>query len=127
MPTTRRDVLAGFGILTVGAASAAPSQAAAAAKPRFAMVVDVGKCIGCQACLRACAKDRSAVIRMSRDGKKARGLCDLCGGDPACVKACPEQCLSIVPANVDGKNMAATPLFIAGQLSRSIYRSGRHN
>ena len=33
----------------------------------------------------------------------------------------------IVPANVDGKNMAASPAIIAGQVSRSVYRSGRNN
>jgi Fe-S-cluster-containing hydrogenase component 2 len=90
-----------------------------------AIILNESKCIGCQACINACSKDRTAVIRMNRDGKKALGLCDLCGGDPACVKACPEQCLSILPANVDGRKLAAKPADIAGQLSLSIYRSGR--
>lgn len=90
-----------------------------------AIILDEKKCIGCQACMHACAKDRSAVIRMSRDGKKALGLCDLCGGDPACVKVCPEQCLSIVPANVDGKVLAAKPTEIARSLFLSVYRTGR--
>jgi len=108
--------------------SVCPTEAAALSRDSRtgAILLNESKCIGCQACLKVCAKDRSAVIRMSRDGKKALGLCDLCGGDPACVKACPEQCLAIVPANVDGKNLAATPLVIADQLSRSIYRLGRN-
>ena len=87
-------------------------------------MLNESKCIGCQACINACAKDRTAVLRMSRDGKKALGLCDLCGGDPACVKACPEQCLSIVPANIDGKVLAAKPAEIARSLSLSVYRAG---
>jgi Fe-S-cluster-containing dehydrogenase component len=109
--------------------SVCPSDAAALSRdPRTgAILLNENKCIGCQACIKACAKDRSAVIRISRDGKKALGLCDLCGGDPACVKACPEQCLSIIPANVDGKIMAASPSIIAGQVSRSVYRSERNN
>ena len=109
--------------------SVCPPEAAALSRdPRTgAILLNESKCIGCQACIKACAKDRSAVIRISRDGKKALGLCDLCGGDPACVKACPEHCLSIVPANVDGKNVAAAPVIIAGQVSRSVYRSGRNN
>ena len=109
--------------------SVCPPEAAALSRdPRTgAILLNESKCIGCQACIKACAKDRSAVIRISRDGKKALGLCDLCGGDPACVKACPEHCLSIVPANVDGKNMAAAPVIISGQVSRSVYRSGRNN
>ena len=90
-----------------------------------AILLNESKCIGCQACIHACSKDRTAVIRMSRDGKKALGLCDLCGGDPACVKVCPEQCLSIVPANVDGKVLAANPTEIARSLSLSVYRAGR--
>ena len=109
--------------------SVCPPQAAALSRdPRTgAVLLNESKCIGCHACIKACAKDRSAVIRISRDGKKALGLGDLCGGDPACVKACPEQCLSIVPANVDGKTMAASPSTIAGQVARSVYRSGRNN
>jgi Fe-S-cluster-containing hydrogenase component 2 len=90
-----------------------------------AVLLNEAKCIGCRACLNACAKDRSNVIRMSRDGSKALGICDLCGGDPICVKRCPEQCLSIVPTNQDGRNLAAKPSDIARSLSRSIFRSGR--
>jgi Fe-S-cluster-containing hydrogenase component 2 len=90
-----------------------------------AVMLNEDKCIGCQACLNSCAKDRSGIIRMSRDGKKALGICDLCRGDPACVKVCPEKCLSIVPANIDGKNLAAKPSAIAGSLSRSLYRLRR--
>ena len=109
--------------------SSCPSEVGALGRDRLtgAILLNESKCIGCQACLEACAKDRSAVIRMSRDGKKALGICDLCGGDPACVKVCPEQCLSIVPANMDGKNLAAKPADIARQLALSMYRSGREN
>ena len=89
-----------------------------------AILLNEDRCIGCRACLEACAKDRASVIRMSRDGRKAMGICDLCGGDPACVKACPEQCLSIVPANQDGRRLAAKPEDIARSLSRGIYRAG---
>lgn len=90
-----------------------------------AVLLNEAKCIGCRACLTACAKDRSDVIRMSRDGNKALGICDLCGGDPACVKVCPEQCLSLVPANQDGRGLAANPSTIARSLAHNIYRSGR--
>ena len=90
-----------------------------------AVILNEAKCIGCRACLSACARDRSDVIRMSRDGKKALGICDLCGGDPACVKACPENCLSLVPANQDGRSFAAKPAEIARSLSRSVYRVRR--
>jgi len=108
--------------------AACPKEAGALTRDPLtgAIILNEVKCIGCRACLRACAKDRSDVIRMSRDEKKALGICDLCGGDPACVKACPEQCLSLVPANQDGRTLAAKPGDIARSLSRSIYRSGRN-
>lgn len=90
-----------------------------------AILISESKCTGCRACLNACAIDRSDVIRMSRDGSKAIGICDLCGGDPVCVKACPEQCLSLVPANQDGRSLAGSPATLARSVSRSVYRSGR--
>ena len=55
MPTTRRDVLAGLSALTVGAAErGAEPRRRPRPSHRFAMVVDVGKCIGCQACTVSC-------------------------------------------------------------------------
>lgn len=90
-----------------------------------AILLDEARCIGCKACIQVCEKDRTGIIRLNREGTKAIGLCDLCGGDPACVKACPEQCLSVVPANVDGKSLAAKPAVLAGRLTRTLYRAGR--
>ncbi|MHC1760665.1 MAG: 4Fe-4S dicluster domain-containing protein [Negativicutes bacterium] len=107
--------------------AACPKEAGALSRDPLtgAILLSNSKCIGCGACLKVCAKDRSDVIRMSRDGKKAVGICDLCGGDPACVKVCPEQCLSLVPANQNGIHFAASPEKIARSLSHGIYRSGR--
>ena len=107
--------------------SACPKDVVALSRDRLtgAILLDEAKCIGCGACQTACTRERSGVIRMQRDGKKAAGICDLCGGDPACVKACPEHCLSLVPANQDGRDLAAKPAVIAQSLSRHLYRSGR--
>lgn len=107
--------------------AACPKEAGALSRDRIthAVLLDEAKCIGCQACIAACNKDRAGVIRLSRDGKTALGICDLCGSDPACVKACPEQCLAIVPANQDGRNFAAKPAAIAARLARSLFRSAR--
>jgi len=107
--------------------AACPKEAGALSRDPLtgAILLSNSKCIGCGACLKVCAKDRSDVIRMSRDGKKAVGICDLCGGDPACVKVCPEQCLSLVPANQNGLHFAASPEKIARSLYHGIYRSGR--
>ena len=107
--------------------SACPKDVVALSRDRLtgAILLDEAKCIGCGACQTACARERSGVIRMRRDGKKACGICDLCGGDPACVKACPEHCLSLVPANQDGRDLAVKPAAIAQSLSRHLYRSGR--
>ena len=107
--------------------AACPKEAGALTRNHItgAIILSEAKCIGCRACITACAKDRSDVIRMNREGTKAIGICDLCGDDPACVKVCPEQCLSIVPANQDGRRFAAKPYDIAVTLSRNIFRSGR--
>ncbi len=107
--------------------AACPKEAGALTRDQLtgAILLNHSKCIGCGACLQVCSKDRSDVIRMSRDGKKAVGICDLCGGDPACVKVCPEQCLSLVPANQKGIHFAASPEKIARSLYQGIYRSGR--
>ncbi len=106
--------------------AACPKEAGALTRDSLtgAILLDEAKCIGCQACMKVCAKDRADVIRLNRDGKKVLGICDLCGGDPACVKACPEQCLSLVPANQNGRHLAANPANIAHSLSHTIYRSG---
>ena len=106
--------------------AACPKEADALTRDRItgAIILNEAKCIGCRACVAACAKDRTEVVRMSRDGSKALGICDLCSGDPACVKVCPEQCLSIVPANQDGRRFAAKPDAIAKNLARNIFRSG---
>ena len=107
--------------------AACPKEAGALTRDRItnAILLNEAKCIGCRACIAACDKDRSGVIRLSRDGGKALGICDLCGSDPACVKVCPEQCLAIVPANQDGRRFAVKPEVIARTLSRNIFRSGR--
>lgn len=107
--------------------SVCPKEAGALSRDTMtgAILLDEARCIGCKACIQVCEKDRTGILRLNREGTKAVGLCDLCGGDPACVKACPEQCLSIVPANVDGKSLAAKPAALAGRLSRTLYRAGR--
>lgn len=116
MPDTRRDFLRVFGAVTVGAAAIAAPAAAApgdvASKPapnltpgktpRFAMVVDVGKCIGCQSCTVSCIyenavpedsfrtivstyevqqDDRAAMVMLPR-------LCNHCADAP-CIPVCP--------------------------------------
>lgn len=106
MPETRRDLLRVFGAVTVGAASAAVPAVAAPAPapkmPRFAMVVDVGKCIGCQSCTVSCIYenavpedsfrtivstyevqegDRAAMVMLPR-------LCNHCAEAP-CIPVCP--------------------------------------
>lgn len=105
MLNTRRDVLQGLGAVTVGAASAVESRAAAAtagSKHRWAMVVDVGKCIGCQACTVSCIFENAVPPDSFRtivstyevqDGAQVAmvmlpRLCNHCAEAP-CIPVCP--------------------------------------
>lgn len=93
---------------TVALATPGVSQAAAKA-PRWAMVMDLRRCIGCRACTVACKSENDvslgrfrAVITEKTIGtfpntKKAflPLMCNHCEGNdkdgvPPCVKACPE-------------------------------------
>ena len=110
---SRRKFLSGVGTAAVGAATmAAPGVNLAAAKleaPRWVMVMDLRRCIGCRACTVACKSENRvslgrfrAVIQEKTMGtfpntKKAflPLMCNHCEGNkedgvPPCVKACPE-------------------------------------
>ncbi|MDR7868344.1 MAG: 4Fe-4S dicluster domain-containing protein [Sporomusaceae bacterium] len=104
---------------------ACPEKVGAMSKDKTtgAVLVDEKKCIACWACIEPCAKDRTDVIRKSKDEKVIVGICDLCGGDPSCVKGCPEGALSIVPVYQDGKYFAAKPAEIARAVAKSLYRA----
>lgn len=101
----RREVLklAGAGVLTAcGAAHALAVGSSSGATTRYAMVIDVRKCIGCHACSVACKSENDVPLGVWRSWVKVaeRGkypnasrqflprLCNHCE-EPACVEACP--------------------------------------
>lgn len=111
----RRDVLKGAGAAAVGAAAiGTPVKKARAAKkvPRWVMVMDLRRCIGCSACTVACKAENNVSLGRFRTviQHKTVGtfpnvtkvnlplMCNHCTstkGDPdakvpPCVKACPE-------------------------------------
>ena len=108
----RRDVLKGAGVAAVAtAALATPIKDAKAAKtaPRWAMVMDLRKCIGCRACTVACKSENDVSLGRFRTviQEKTWGtfpntkkgflpiMCNHCEGNkedgvPPCVKVCPE-------------------------------------
>jgi len=110
---SRRGLLKGAGLGAVGAvALAVPGKSAEAATPapRWAMVMDLRKCIGCRACTVSCKAENDVSVGRFRcviqekttgtfpDTKKAflPLMCNHCEGNkedgvPPCVKACPEQ------------------------------------
>lgn len=105
MLNTRRDVLTGIGALTVGAAGAVESRAApdiAGSKHRWAMVVDVARCIGCQACTVSCIFENAvppdsfrtivSTYEVQEDSRVAMvmlpRLCNHCAEAP-CIPVCP--------------------------------------
>lgn len=109
MDTTRRGFLGALGKVTIGAAASAAgaSQSAEAAPagqaPHWGMVVDLRKCIGCQACTVACIMENDvpddafrthvSVYELVRDGQDPAmvmlpRLCNHCE-NPPCVPVCP--------------------------------------
>lgn len=111
MPSSRRNFLRSLGTVTMGAAAGiagAVTDAQAATPPghshvRHGMVVDLRKCIGCQACTVACIMENDvpedafrthvSVYEILREGKDPATamlprLCNHCE-DPACTPVCP--------------------------------------
>jgi len=111
----RRQVLKGAGVVAAGtAALATPVKQAEAAKkaPRWAMVMDLRKCIGCRACTVACKSENNVSLGRFRTviQEKTLGtfpnvkkiflpiMCNHCTSNkedptaevPPCVKICPE-------------------------------------
>lgn len=109
----------------------APLAAAAAAQglPRWAMVIDLRRCIGCRGCTVACKAEFdvplgkfSCVVRQKEVGKYPTArkvflptLCNHCTGadeaGPPCVKECPQ-------------NSMARARYVAPDGSRHRYRTG---
>ncbi|WP_454016229.1 sulfate reduction electron transfer complex DsrMKJOP subunit DsrO [Azospirillum sp. Marseille-Q6669] len=113
MDRSRRNFCLGTGAATIGAATATAMPAAAAPgvaslrrdgdpAHRWAMVVDVGKCVGCQACTVACIMENDvpensfrtivSTYEVTEQGKAGSymlpRLCNHCE-DPPCIPVCP--------------------------------------
>ncbi|QCG95552.1 4Fe-4S dicluster domain-containing protein [Azospirillum sp. TSA2s] len=109
MDRSRRNFCLGAGAATVGAATlaAVPADAGAVtatddAAHRWAMVVDVRKCVGCQACTIACIMENDvpensfrtivSTYEVTEQGKAGSymlpRLCNHCE-DPPCIPVCP--------------------------------------
>ncbi|MBT2971293.1 MAG: hydrogenase [gamma proteobacterium symbiont of Ctena orbiculata] len=109
----RRKFLSGVGTAAVGAAALATPrvnlEAAQAKAPRWAMVMDLRRCIGCRACTVACKSENNVSLGRFRAviQEKTMGtfpntkkeflplMCNHCEGNekdgvPPCVKICPE-------------------------------------
>ncbi len=108
----RRNVLKGVGVTVAGATAlvaGAETVEAKATVPRWVMVMDLRKCIGCRACTVACKSENDVSLGRFRtviqektvgkfpDTKKwfLPIMCNHCEGNekdgiPPCVKVCPE-------------------------------------
>jgi Fe-S-cluster-containing dehydrogenase component len=82
---------------------------------------DPNRCIGCQSCAKACAKERTGVITPNAVTGKPERMCTLCGGDPQCVKLCPFGALSYVEVRSDRKFYGLGPEKIAAELAKGWY------
>jgi len=111
MNKNRRNFLKGAAITALGATSLSEADATTVVKRplgtdkhRWAMVVDLGKCIGCQACTVACGMENAVPTGKFRtivnnyeieQGGKVHSvvlprLCNHCE-DPPCIPVCPVQ------------------------------------
>lgn len=113
MKISRRKMLSSAGVAMAGAAAlAAPIKEAKAAEtkvPRWGMVMDLRRCIGCRACTVACKSENNVALGRFRTvvQEKTWGtfpntkkdflpiMCNHCEGNetdqiPPCVKACPQ-------------------------------------
>ena len=115
MDSSRRQFLGAIGQVSIGAAAtvagansaaAATSSSADTSKPtgpKWGMVVDLRKCIGCQACTVACIMENAVpenafrthvsvyeVVKEGRDPAMVMlpRLCNHCD-EPPCVEVCP--------------------------------------
>lgn len=115
MDITKRKLLSGAGLLTAGAAIFA-AHAATPEKPnharvglqgkRYAMVIDLRKCVGCQACTASCCMENQPPLGQFRTTVKQYDvglsqsnevkafmlprLCNHCDDAP-CIPVCPVQ------------------------------------
>ncbi len=110
---SRRDMLKRTGVVVAGVtASALPVNSVAAKKrkaPRWVMVMDLRKCVGCRACTVACKAENNVALGRFRTviQEKTTGtfpnvrkdflplMCNHCEGNkkdkiPPCIKECPE-------------------------------------
>jgi len=102
---SRRAFLKNIPVVTAAAASPLPAMAANSGKHQWAMLIDVRRCIGCQACTVACIQEnavpegsfRTVVSTYSvklTDGTQPAGtyvlprLCNHCD-NPPCIPVCP--------------------------------------
>ncbi len=77
--------------------SACPEKALSQSEQTGAIMVDEGKCKGCDWCIEAC---KYGAITLHPTNHKAL-VCDMCGGDPKCIPACPESALSLTGKSND--------------------------
>ncbi|MDH5297447.1 MAG: 4Fe-4S dicluster domain-containing protein [Desulfobulbaceae bacterium] len=130
----RRDFLIQGGMIALGLAGlATPGKAEAAGNtPRWAMIIDLNRCTGCQSCVIACkAKNQTpAGLFNTRIESNEAGslptvrtsyrpmLCQQCK-EPACAKACRRKAITTLPSGIvvvdqarcqgDGACVAACP------------------
>ncbi len=70
---------------------ACPVEAIGISEKDGVVLIDKGKCNGCERCREACPY--GMIVFDEVEGRASK--CDFCGGHPQCVKACPMNALGI--------------------------------
>ena len=74
---------------------ACPTEALMLDEDTGIVLVDMERCISCEACISACEYSGISMIK-NLDGKICINVCDQCGGKPQCVKYCRQGALQYV-------------------------------
>lgn len=78
------------------------------------------ECLSCGSCARACAEQRTGVIKMSANNQPTR-ICDQCSGDSQCAKHCPYGAITVAEVNIDQAYFGLSPEKIAEKLIERYY------
>jgi len=84
---------------------------------------DIGRCIGCEKCAKACSDKSGGIIFPNKKTGYPERMCTLCNGDPQCVKYCPYGALQYITITDDMEMRNTSPDEIAKMMIAKFYQN----